>query len=108
MVSSGCATPSNPSSLALAPEVRVNAVCPGMITTRWFVDGMGQEAYAKLKAHYESVTPLATACSAEDAANAIVWLIDGARTTTGELLLLDSGAHLGTFGRTVVQQKIGN
>jgi 3-oxoacyl-[acyl-carrier protein] reductase len=28
-------------------------------------------------------------------ADAIVWLIDGARTTTGELLLLDSGRHLG-------------
>jgi len=90
---------------ALAPEVRVNAVCPGMITTRWFVDGVGQEAYEKLKAHYESVTPLATACTAEDVAEAIVWLIEGARTMTGELLLLDSGTHLGTFGRAVVQQK---
>ncbi|MGH8675859.1 MAG: SDR family NAD(P)-dependent oxidoreductase, partial [Burkholderiales bacterium] len=48
----------------LAPEVRVNAVCPGMITTRWCVDGVGQEAYEKLKSHFESVTPLATACTA--------------------------------------------
>jgi 3-oxoacyl-[acyl-carrier protein] reductase len=76
-----------------------------MITTRWFVDGVGEGAYEKLKAHYESVTPLATACTAEDVAEAIGWLIDGARTTTGELLLLDSGTHLGTFGRAVVQQK---
>ena len=89
----------------LAPEVRVNAVCPGMITTRWFVDGMGKEASEKLRSHYESVTPLATACSAEDVADAVVWLIDGARTTTGELLLLDSGTHLGTFGRAVVPEK---
>ena len=89
----------------LAPEVRVNAVCPGMITTRWFVDGVGQEAYEKLKTHYESVTPLATACTAEDIADAVLWLIEGARTTTGELLMLDSGMHLGTFGRAVVQEK---
>jgi NAD(P)-dependent dehydrogenase (short-subunit alcohol dehydrogenase family) len=90
---------------ALAPQVRVNAVCPGMITTRWFVDGVGQEAYDKLKAHYESAAPLATASSAEDVAEAIVWLIEGARTMTGELLLLDSGMHLGSFGRAVVQQQ---
>ena len=28
-------------------------------------------------------------------AEAVVWLIDGARTVTGELLLLDGGMHLG-------------
>ena len=89
---------------ALAPEIRVNAVCPGMITTRWFVDGVGQEAYEKLKAHYEGATPLATASTAEDVAEAIVWLIEGARTMTGELLLLDSGLHLGGLGRAVVPQ----
>ena len=79
----------------LAPEVRVNAVCPGMITTRWFVDGVGQENYEKIKAGYEQTTALQTAASAEDVADAVVWLIEGARTTTGELLLLDSGRHLG-------------
>ena len=79
----------------LAPHVRVNAVCPGLITTRWFVDGMGQEAFDKIKAINEQTVPLQTACSAEDVADAIGWLIDGARTTTGELLLLDSGRHLG-------------
>ena len=81
---------------ALAPHVRVNAVCPGLITSRWFVDGMGQEAFEKILATNEKTTPLQTACSPEDVADAVVWLIDGARTTTGELLLLDSGRHLGT------------
>jgi 3-oxoacyl-[acyl-carrier protein] reductase len=80
---------------ALAPHVRVNAVCPGLITTRWFSDGMGQEAYQKIKANYEQTTPLQTAASPEDIADAVVWLIDGARTTTGELLMLDGGRHLG-------------
>ena len=80
---------------ALAPEIRVNAVCPGMITTRWFVDGIGQDAFDKLKAQYERSTPLARACSAEDVAEAVLWLIEGARTVTGELILLDSGMHLG-------------
>ena len=81
---------------ALAPEIRVNAVCPGLITTRWFVDGIGLQAFEKLKAQYEASTPLGRACSAEDVAESVLWLIQGARTVTGELILLDSGMHLGT------------
>lgn len=80
---------------ALAPEVRVNAVCPGLITTRWFVDGIGADNYEKLKAQYEQTAPLGRACSAEDVADAVLWLVDAARTVTGELILLDSGMHLG-------------
>ncbi|MGZ5157820.1 MAG: SDR family NAD(P)-dependent oxidoreductase [Caldimonas sp.] len=80
---------------AMAPEVRVNAVCPGLITTRWFVDGLGQEGFEKIKAMYEGNAPLGRACTAEDVAEAVVWLVDGARTVTGELVLLDGGVHLG-------------
>jgi 3-oxoacyl-[acyl-carrier protein] reductase len=87
---------------ALAPEIRVNAVCPGLITTRWFTDGIGQQAYETLKAGYEQSTPLGRACSAEDVADAVVWLADGARTVTGELILLDSGMHLGRAQRAVM------
>ena len=79
----------------LAPEVRVNAVCPGLITSRWFVDGIGQEGADKLKADYERIAPLARPATPEDVADAIVWLVTGAKTTTGELLLLDGGMHLG-------------
>jgi 3-oxoacyl-[acyl-carrier protein] reductase len=28
-------------------------------------------------------------------AESIIWLVDGARTVTGETILLDSGLHLG-------------
>ena len=80
---------------ALAPEIRVNAVCPGLVTTRWFVDGIGAENYQKLKDHYEQSTPLGRACTAEDVAESVLWLLEGARTVTGELILLDSGMHLG-------------
>jgi 3-oxoacyl-[acyl-carrier protein] reductase len=83
----------------LAPEVRVNAVCPGLITSRWFVDGVGQEAADKLTANYERMAPLGRPSTPEDVADAIVWLVEGARTTTGELVLLDSGMHLGTRPR---------
>lgn len=81
---------------ALAPDIRVNAVCPGLITTRWFKEGLGQQGYESLKAAYERSTPLRRACTAEDVAEAVIWLLDAARTVTGELVLLDSGMHLGT------------
>lgn len=84
---------------ALAPEVRVNAVCPGLVTSRWFVEGVGQEGYEKIKQGYERSVPLARSCSPEDIAEAIVWLVDGAKTVTGELMLLDSGLHLGSAPR---------
>lgn len=80
---------------ALAPAVRVNAVCPGFITTRWFVEGVGQAGYDAGLQRYEAGVPLQRACSADDVAEAIVWLVDGAKTVTGELVLLDSGMHLG-------------
>ena len=92
-------------ALVMAPEVRVNAVCPGMITTRWFKDGIGEEGAAKLQAGYEAGVPLGTSCTAEDVAEAIVWLADGARTVTGELVLLDSGLHLGSAMRSVVPSR---
>jgi len=79
----------------LAPQVRVNAVCPGFITSRWFSDALGQAAFETLKARSEAATPLARASTPEDVAEAITWLVTGARTVTGELIQLDAGMHLG-------------
>lgn len=79
----------------LAPDVRVNAVCPGLVTSRWFVQGLGQEAADRLEQEYAKRAPLARGSTPEDVADAIVWLIEGARSVTGELLLLDNGMHLG-------------
>jgi 3-oxoacyl-[acyl-carrier protein] reductase len=80
---------------ALAPAVRVNAVCPGLIETRWFSQGVGAEAYARIKQGFEAKAPLQRAASADDVADAVVWLAHGARCTTGELVLIDAGMHLG-------------
>ena len=79
---------------ALAPAVRVNAVCPGLVTSRWFVRGVGQQGFEAVLKGYQAGVPLQRACTPEDVAEAIVWLVDGAKTVTGELLLLDSGMHL--------------
>jgi 3-oxoacyl-[acyl-carrier protein] reductase len=80
---------------ALAPAVRVNAVCPGLIETRWFTQGVGAEAYARIKDGFEAQAPLHRAATADDVADAVVWLAHAARCTTGELLMIDAGMHLG-------------
>jgi len=80
---------------ALAPAVRVNAVCPGFIETRWHMQRFDAAGYARFKADYEAGVPLATAASPADVADVVVWLIEGARVVTGELIEVDSGRHLG-------------
>jgi 3-oxoacyl-[acyl-carrier protein] reductase len=80
----------------LAPDVRVNAVCPALITSRWFDQGLGPGGLDKAIAATEKHTPLGRPSTPEDVADAIVWLITGARTMTGELLMIDGGTHLGT------------
>jgi len=79
----------------LAPEIRVNAVCPGLITSRWFRDGIGEEGFQKVKSWYESTVPLQRSCTPDDVADAVVWLATAASVITGELLLMDGGKHLG-------------
>ena len=79
----------------LAPDVRVNAVCPGLILSRWFANGVGEGGMELLKSQYERAVPLERASTPGDVADAVIWLIDGAASMTGELLWLDSGMHLG-------------
>ena len=79
----------------LAPQIRVNAVCPGFIATRWFRDGLGDDGYERVKSNMEKNTPLQSASSAEDIAGAVVWMVEGGDHVTGELMVIDSGLHLG-------------
>ena len=81
---------------ALAPEIRVNAVCPGFVETRWLQQGFGEQGYAQAKARYAESVPLKQTISPEAVSDAIVWLLLGASLTTGEFILVDSGFHLGT------------
>jgi 3-oxoacyl-[acyl-carrier protein] reductase len=80
----------------LAPQIRVNAVCPALITSRWFDQGLGAGGLDKVIAATEAHTPLRRPSTPEDVAEAIVWLICGAPTVTGELLMIDGGTHLGS------------
>jgi 3-oxoacyl-[acyl-carrier protein] reductase len=79
---------------ALAPEIRVNAVCPGFVETRWLQQGFGDK-YAEAKARFEARAPLGKVIMPEDIARAVLWFLEGADRVTGEFLIVDSGMHLG-------------
>jgi NAD(P)-dependent dehydrogenase (short-subunit alcohol dehydrogenase family) len=81
---------------ALAPKIRVNAICPGFIDTRWFRDAYDKETAEKQRENVRKSTPLQVVSTAEDIADAALFLIsDASRRITGETLLVDAGSHLG-------------
>ncbi len=80
----------------LAPEVRVNAVQPGVVDTPWMSAGYGAERYQELSARYAANAPLKATCKPEDIAETICWLLEGAKMITGETVFVDAGFHLAT------------
>jgi 3-oxoacyl-[acyl-carrier protein] reductase len=79
----------------LAPEIRVNAIAPGFITGRWWLDKLGQEGYDKMVAGVESSVPLQHAGTPEDMAEAALFFLTQSGNVTGEILISDAGLHLG-------------
>jgi NAD(P)-dependent dehydrogenase (short-subunit alcohol dehydrogenase family) len=80
---------------ALAPLIRVNAVCPGYIDTPWFTKGRGVEGAAKVRDAVVAKVPLKRASSAEDVANVVCFLASPqSGNMTGEIVRIDAGAHL--------------
>ena len=76
---------------ALAPDIRVNAVAPGAVHTRFanWPDTMFEQA--------TTVSPLQRIATVEDVAAAVLFLCT-APSITGEILTVDSG--LASLGRT--------
>ncbi|HEY1415273.1 MAG TPA: SDR family NAD(P)-dependent oxidoreductase [Caulobacteraceae bacterium] len=81
---------------ALAPKIRVNAICPGFIDTPWFGRVMPAEALERLRQGVAAASPLKAASTAEDIAGAAIFFASpAARHITGETLMIDAGMHLG-------------
>ncbi len=79
---------------ALGPEIRVNAVCPGYVDTPWHHHAHGSERANQIAAHYASIVPAGDFARPDDVADAILWLIEGARQVTGETIFVDGGLHI--------------
>jgi NAD(P)-dependent dehydrogenase (short-subunit alcohol dehydrogenase family) len=79
---------------ALGPEIRVNAIAPGLVETAWLQKGMGSERYAATVQGYRAHAALDAVMTPDDVAEAAWWLGAGAAKTTGEVLLLDAGLRI--------------
>lgn len=79
----------------LGPEIRVNAVSPGVIDSRWLKDGVGEAAFASVRDRYADTAVLGRVAQPEDVAEPVVWLLEGADYITGEILMVDGGVRLG-------------
>jgi len=77
----------------LAPEVRVNAVCPAL-TEQGFVERLAPESFAARRAHQIAVSPLHRIGHPDEVADAIHWLATSASMMTGAIVELDFGMHL--------------
>jgi len=86
---------------ALAPEVRVNALCPGGMLGAWTRKILTEEQYQERLAQAKTQYPLKRGIWPVDVAVAALFLVEGATTMTGEALRMDCGQHLGeTSNRT--------
>jgi len=72
---------------ALAPKIRVNAVCPGPIDSGWLRQGMTEEQMQQRVATF----PLPRLAQPDDIVDAIFYLATGTSWTTGQLLVVDGG-----------------
>jgi 3-oxoacyl-[acyl-carrier protein] reductase len=71
---------------ALAPEVRVNAVAPGLVDSPWT-----QRWPDEWKRNNVAKTPLGRMCTPEDIAAGILFLAAGTSMVTGHTLVVDGG-----------------
>ena len=72
----------------LGPEVRVNAVAPGAVL--WPEEGKAEHEKAAMLA----ATALRRAGDPDDVAEAVRWLVQDARYTTGQVIRVDGGRSL--------------
>jgi 3-oxoacyl-[acyl-carrier protein] reductase len=80
---------------ALAPQVRVNALCPGGLLGSWTRKIMTAEQYAARVRQAETEFPLRRGVWPIDVARAALFLVEHAVAMTGECLRMDAGEHLG-------------
>jgi 3-oxoacyl-[acyl-carrier protein] reductase len=79
----------------LGPQIRVNAVAPGMVDSPWLRNGLGPERFEAMLRNYESTSALGSLVSPEEVAETIYYLGALATKTTGEVHVVDGGRRIG-------------
>ncbi|MGC7095510.1 SDR family NAD(P)-dependent oxidoreductase [Amycolatopsis lurida] len=80
-------------AVSLAPHVRVNAIAPGTVVTRWQTGLHGAEAFEERARAEREVVPLREISGPEHVAQAVlgVLMMD---LVTGEAVIVDGGKHV--------------
>ncbi len=78
-------------SRVLGPEIRVNAVAPGFVGTRWWMESRPDSV--ELRRGVEERTPLGFAAGPEEMADSIVPLLLHNRFVSGQTLTVDGGSR---------------
>jgi 3-oxoacyl-[acyl-carrier protein] reductase len=81
-------------AIALAPDVRVNSVSPGLVSTRWFRQRFGDEAAEKQETAFAAITPLGAIANPDDVAQAVMSFVEN-DVITGQDLVVDGGKNIG-------------
>ena len=77
-------------ALALAPDVRVNSVSPGLVSSPWFRKRFGEDAAAALESTTAERTPLKAVATPDHVAQAVMALVEN-DLVTGQDIVVDGG-----------------
>jgi 3-oxoacyl-[acyl-carrier protein] reductase len=80
-------------ALSLAPEVRVNSVSPGLVSSRWFRRRFGEDAATAQEESFAKATPLQRIATPDDVAQAVISLLES-DVITGQDLVVDGGKNI--------------
>ncbi len=77
-------------ALALAPDVRVNSVSPGLVSSRWFRQSFGEDAAVALESSTAESTPLRAVATPDHVAQAVMAFVEN-DLVTGQDVVVDGG-----------------
>jgi NAD(P)-dependent dehydrogenase (short-subunit alcohol dehydrogenase family) len=75
---------------ALAPDVRVNSISPGLVSSRWFRKRFGDEAAQAQEEGFAAGIPLRAVATPDDVALAVMGFVEN-DMITGQDLIVDGG-----------------
>ena len=77
-------------ALLLAPEIRVNSVSPGLVSSQWFSKSFGADAAAAQEEAFAKATPVKRIATPDDVAQAVLALLEN-DLINGQDLVIDGG-----------------